>query len=64
LLIAQAIRMTKSGDPLKIRDGIEKIKNYPALGGVYNMSPTDHYGTRIEDMVLLTVKEGTWQPLE
>jgi branched-chain amino acid transport system substrate-binding protein len=63
-LIAQGIRVSGSTDPEKIREGIEKIKNFVALGGVYNMSHTDHYGTRIEDMIVLTVKDGKWQLIQ
>ena len=61
LLVVQGIRISGSVDPEKIRDGIEKIRSFPAIGGVYNMSPTDHYGTRIEDMIVLTIKDGKWQ---
>lgn len=61
LLIAEGIRISNSTDPEKIRDGIEKVKGLKGLGGVYNMSATDHYGTRIEDMIVLTIKDGKWQ---
>jgi len=61
MLIAEGMRIAKSStDPVKIRDGIEKIKNFPGLGGVYSMSASDHYGTKMEDMVLITIKGGKW----
>ncbi len=63
-LIAEGLRVTKSDDPVKLRDAIENIKNFPACNGVYNMSPTDHQGTRTEDMILLTIKDGKWAVLE
>jgi branched-chain amino acid transport system substrate-binding protein len=65
LLIAEGMRISQSStDPVKIRDGIEKVKNFPGLGGVYNMSATDHYGTKMEDMVLITVKGGKWVQIQ
>jgi branched-chain amino acid transport system substrate-binding protein len=65
MLIAEGMKISKSStDPVKIRDGIEKIKNFPGLGGVYNMSPTDHYGTKMEDMVLITIKGGKWAQIQ
>ena len=63
-LVAEGIRLSSSTDPQKIRDGIEAIKNFVGLNGVYNLSSTDHYGTRIEDMILLTVKDGKWKKIE
>ena len=63
-LIAEALRVTKSEDPVKLRDALENIKNFAGCNGVYNMSPTDHQGTRTEDMILLTIKDGKWAVLD
>jgi branched-chain amino acid transport system substrate-binding protein len=63
-LIAEGLRVTKSDDPVKLRDAIENTKNFPGCNGVYNMSPTDHQGTRTEDMILLTIKDGKWAVLD
>jgi branched-chain amino acid transport system substrate-binding protein len=63
-LIAEGLKVTKSDDPVKLRDAIENTKNFPGCNGVYNMSPTDHQGTRTEDMILLTIKDGKWAVLE
>jgi len=62
-LIAEGMRIGGSTDRIKIRDGIEKVKGFTRLGGVYSMSPTDHYGTRIEDMIVITIKDGKWRLL-
>lgn len=59
-LIAEGIRISGSTDPKKIRGGIEKVKGLAGLGGVYTMKPDDHYGTRIEDMIVITIKDGKW----
>jgi len=63
-LIAEGLRITKSDDPVKLRDALENIKNFPGCNGAYNMSPKDHQGTRTEDMILLTIKDGKWAILE
>lgn len=62
-LTAEALRTSKTDDPVKLRDAIEGIKNFPGCNGVYTMSPTDHQGTALEEMILLTVKDGKWQAL-
>jgi branched-chain amino acid transport system substrate-binding protein len=63
-LIAEALRIAKSGDPVKVRDALEGIKNFVGNNGVFNMSPKDHQGTRLEDMVNATIKNGKWQLLQ
>ena len=42
-LYAKAME-TAGDDPIKIRDELEKIRNFRGLVGVYNLSPKDHYG--------------------
>ncbi len=59
-LIAEGLRMSKSDDPVKLRDAIENIKNFPGCNGMYSMSPKDHQGNRMEDMALFTIKGGKW----
>ena len=63
-LIAEALRIAKSGDPVKVRDALEGIKNFVGNNGVFNMSPKDHQGTRLDDMVNTTIKNGKWQLLQ
>jgi branched-chain amino acid transport system substrate-binding protein len=63
-LTAEGLRLAKSEDPSKLRDAIESIKNFPGCNGVYNMSPQDHHGTTMENMILLTIKDGKWQLLD
>jgi branched-chain amino acid transport system substrate-binding protein len=43
-----------------IRDALETEKEIPASHGVYNFTPTDHFGLDQRGRVLLTVKDGTW----
>ena len=41
-----------------IRDAIEKIKNFPGTGGVFNFSATDHNGLGMDSIAMLMVKDG------
>jgi branched-chain amino acid transport system substrate-binding protein len=59
-LIAEGLRISKSDDPVKLRDAIESIKNFAGNNGMYSMSPKDHQGNRMEDMALFTIKDGKW----
>ena len=57
MMIMDAIR--KAGtDPAKLRDAIEGTKDYVGVTAVYAYSPADHYGTKPESVVMLTVKDG------
>jgi branched-chain amino acid transport system substrate-binding protein len=54
-----AAALEKAGaDRDKIRDEIEKIKNFPGTGGVFNFSAADHNGLGMDSIVMLTVKNG------
>jgi branched-chain amino acid transport system substrate-binding protein len=59
-LIAAGLKSTGSDDPVKLRDALEKTKGFVGMQGVYNFSPTDHHGTVLSDMLVLTVKDGKW----
>jgi|GEM_PF-326845 len=58
-LIVMAFRLT-GGRPDGLKDAIESIRNFVGMQGVYNFSNIDHYGTRPESMVLLSVRDGRW----
>jgi branched-chain amino acid transport system substrate-binding protein len=60
-LIAKGLQKVGKADPQKLRDAIEATKNFARLDGVYNMSASDHYGTKPDDMILLIVKDGKWE---
>ncbi len=57
MMIVGAIRRAGT-DPEKLRDAIEATKDYVGVTAVYAYSPTDHYGTKPESVVMLTVKDG------
>ena len=45
----------------KIRDHLEnKIKNWPGVGGIFNMSPADHTGVGVESFEMIVVEKGDW----
>ena len=51
-------------DRAKIRDAIENTKGYVGLSGIYNISPTDHNGLSMEDIVMIKATKGGWKLLE
>jgi len=57
MMLVDAIRRAGT-DPAKIRDAIEGTKDYVGVTAVYTYGPTDHFGTRPESVVMLTVKDG------
>jgi len=57
MILMGAIR--KAGtDPVAIRDAIEATHDYVGVTAIYSYSPTDHFGTKPESVVMLTVKDG------
>jgi branched-chain amino acid transport system substrate-binding protein len=57
MMIMDAIRKVGT-DPAKLRDAIESTKDYVGVTAVYAYSPADHYGTKPESVVMLSVKDG------
>jgi branched-chain amino acid transport system substrate-binding protein len=59
-IVVEALK--KAGDnPAAIRDAIEKTHGYVGLSGIYNMSPTDHNGLSLNDVVLIKVQDGKFR---
>jgi len=44
----------------RIRDELERVKNFAGTGGIFNMSPEDHVGLDERSMVLVRVEGGRW----
>lgn len=44
-----------------IREALESEKDIAASHGVYNFTPTDHFGIDERGRVMLTVKDGKWE---
>ena len=59
MLVTKALE--KAGpDKSKIRDELEKIKNFVGTGGVFNMSETDHNGLAKGSFVMIKIANGKW----
>ncbi|WP_304308431.1 ABC transporter substrate-binding protein [Pseudacidovorax intermedius] len=60
MLIVSAIR--KAGtDPVAVRAAIEATRDYAGVTAIYSYGPQDHFGTRPESVVMLTVKGGKFE---
>ena len=57
MMIMQAVKKAGS-DPEKVRDAIEGTRDYLGVTAVYSYGPADHFGTKPESVVMLTVREG------
>lgn len=57
MMLVEAIRKVGT-DPVKLRDAIESTRDYVGVTALYSYSPADHYGTKPESVVMLTVKGG------
>ncbi|HLU19447.1 MAG TPA: ABC transporter substrate-binding protein, partial [Pusillimonas sp.] len=65
--VPDALKAAKPGTPefrAALRDAIEKSKEVVATHGVYNMTPTDHFGMDERARVLITVKDGDWSLID
>jgi branched-chain amino acid transport system substrate-binding protein len=56
------LALKKAGaDRSKIRDELENVKGYMGMTGEFSMSPQDHDGFNPNGLVIVQVKNGTWQ---
>ena len=57
--------LAKAGsDRDKIRSGLEDIKNFVGVSGVFNMSPDDHNGLSPEAFVMVKINNGGFQLID
>jgi len=62
-----ALKTARPGTPefrAALRDALESEKEMTASQGVYNFTPTNHYGLDDRARVLITVKDGKWVLVE
>jgi branched-chain amino acid transport system substrate-binding protein len=57
-LLAQQALLKVGGDPAKIPEGLEGIRNFAGLSGVFNFSPVRHSGLSKNDIVLVNWRDG------
>jgi branched-chain amino acid transport system substrate-binding protein len=60
MIMVEAMKRAGGADKAKVRDEIEKTKNFVGTGGVVNMSPTDHLGLDLTAFRMLEIKNGDW----
>jgi len=60
MILVEAIQRAGSTDKAKVRDEIEKTKNFMGTGGVVNMSPSDHMGLDLSAFRMLEIRNGDW----
>jgi branched-chain amino acid transport system substrate-binding protein len=60
MIFVEAAKRAGSFDKAKVRDEIEKTKNFIGTGGVVNMSPTDHLGLDLSAFRMLEINGGDW----
>jgi branched-chain amino acid transport system substrate-binding protein len=60
MIFVEAAKRAGSFDKAKVRDEIEKTKNFIGTGGVVNMSPIDHLGLDLSAFRMLEIKGGDW----
>lgn len=58
LIVVEGVRQAKSAEPAKVREAIEKMKNFVGVTGTFNFSPQDHGGLGLDAFEMLTVKDG------
>ncbi len=63
LIVIEAIKKV-GPDRAKIRDAIENTKGYVGISGIYNISPEDHNGLAMKDIVMIKATKGGWKLLE
>jgi branched-chain amino acid transport system substrate-binding protein len=57
-LLAHQALLKVGGDPAKLPEGIEGIKNFAGISGVFNFSPERHSGLSKQDIVLVNWRDG------
>jgi len=60
MILVEAAKRGGSFDTAKVRDEIEKTKNFIGTGGIVNMSPNDHLGLDLSAFRMLEIKAGDW----
>jgi len=60
MIMVEAMKRAGGADKAKVRDEIEKTKNFMGTGGIVNMTPTDHMGLDLTAFRMLEIKNGDW----
>lgn len=57
-MLAKEALTKVGGDVTKLPEGLEKIKNFPGMSGVFTFSPERHSGLSKKDIVLVNWRDG------
>jgi len=60
MVIQEAIKNVGTTDQIKIRDHIEKIKNFAGINAAYTFSATNHRGYSVEQIHMFKIKGNIW----
>jgi branched-chain amino acid transport system substrate-binding protein len=60
MILVEAAKRAGSFDKVKVREQIEKTRDFVGTGGIVNMSPTDHMGLDLSAFRMLEIKGGGW----
>ena len=64
-IVIDALKRIKgSTDKEKLRDAIENTRGYIGISGIYNITPKDHNGLSMDDVVLVKDVNGKWKLVE
>lgn len=58
MMLVDIYKKTKTTDPVKTRDAIEKYGSYKGVGGTINFTATDHLGLDLSAFHMVEIKDG------
>jgi branched-chain amino acid transport system substrate-binding protein len=59
-IVADAMKKVGT-DRGRLRDAIERTKNYVGISGTYNITPKDHNGLDTDSMIMVEIWKGQWK---
>lgn len=62
-IVVDAIKKV-GADRAKIRDAIENTQGYLGISGIYNITPEDHNGLSMKDIVMIKATKGGWELMD
>jgi branched-chain amino acid transport system substrate-binding protein len=63
MIAVEAMKRAGGADKAKVRDEIEKTKNFVGIDGIYNMSPQDHMGLTLDSFKMVEIRNNDWKLL-
>jgi branched-chain amino acid transport system substrate-binding protein len=60
MIAVDAIKKAGTTDKAKVRDAIEATHGFIGIGGIFNMSPTDHSGLNLRAFRMVEIKGEDW----